>query len=331
MNLKNVAVVGASGAVGNEILKVLEKRSFPVRSIKLLASRRSKGQKLNFNGEKILIEELKPSSFKGMDIALFSAGGSRSVEFAPHAVKEGCIVVDNSSAFRMDNNTPLVIPEINSDVIKHHKGIIANPNCSTIILLMAVFPIYRLSKIKRIIVSTYQSASGAGHEAMEELIKQSRAYINNESIIKKVFPHQIAFNLFSHDSMIGDDGYNTEEKKMINEVQKILNNSKIKISATCIRVPVLRAHSESINLELENDLSLSAVKKAIDEFDGTKLVDDIEKNYFPMPLLASNIDDVLVGRIRYDYSTENGIALFTAGDQLLKGAALNAVQIAEKL
>ncbi len=327
----HVAVVGATGAVGHEFLKVLDQRDFPLKSLKLLASKRSAGKTLKFKGETLKVEELTEDSFKGMDIALFSAGGARSHDFAPSAVKNNCIVVDNSSAFRMASDVPLVVPEVNPQDIKTHKGIIANPNCSTIILLMGIYPIHRLSPIQRIIVSTYQAVSGAGILGIDELIDQSKNVLANKDTINDVFPHQIAFNLFSHDTPINDLGYNTEEMKMVNEVRKILHKPDMKITATCVRVPIVRAHSESVNLELEKKLSLDEVRQAIDDFDGSKMVDDREKNYFPMPMDADGQDDVLVGRIRYDLSSENGLALFIAGDQILKGAALNAVQIAELL
>ncbi len=331
MSGKNIVVAGATGAVGIEILKVLEKRKFPVNNIRLLASKRSLGNKLTFRGEEIKVEELTKDSFKGMDIALFSAGGSRSLEYAPISAKNNCVVVDNSSAFRMDEKVPLVIPEINPEDIKNHQGIIANPNCSTIILLMGIYPIYQLTPIDRIIVSTYQAASGAGAQAMQELIDQSEAYLHHKTIEKNIFPHQIAFNLFSHNTPIDENGYNTEEIKMVKEVRKILHNPDIKVTATCVRVPVLRAHSESVSLELQNRLGLNQIREAINQFSGARVVDDREKNYFPMPIEASGLDDVLVGRIRYDECFNNGLAMFIAGDQLLKGAALNAVQIAEKL
>ncbi|GMT49473.1 MAG: aspartate-semialdehyde dehydrogenase [bacterium] len=331
MGKYHVAVVGATGAVGHEFLKVLNQRNFPLKSLKLLASKRSAGKTLEFKGETLKVEELTKDSFEDMDIALFSAGGSISRDFAPHAVKSNCIVVDNSSAFRMESDVPLVVPEVNPQDIKTHKGIIANPNCSTIILLMGIYPIHKLSPIKRIIVSTYQAVSGAGVLGIDELIDQSKSVLANKDTINNVFPHQIAFNLFSHDTPINDLGYNTEEMKMVNEVRKILHEPDMRITASCVRVPIVRAHSESVNLELEKKLSLDEVRQAIDGFDGAKVVDDREKNYFPMPMDADGQDDVLVGRIRYDLSSENGLALFIAGDQILKGAALNAVQIAEML
>lgn len=341
--MQKLAIVGATGAVGKEFLRVLEKRRFPVSSIKLLASRRSVGKKLEFQKETVPIEELKKDSFRGVDLALFSAGAEISREYADKAVQSGAVVVDNSSAFRMEESVPLVVPEINPEKISEHSGIIANPNCTSMILLMGVYPIYRLSRVRRMVVSTYQAVSGSGIRALEELLNQSRDYLDelnqsngsNELNAKKhkptVFAHPIAFNLFSHDSTVGSDGYNGEEKKVMQECQKILGDSELKISVTAVRVPVLRSHSESVNLELEKKLSLDEIRESIRSFSGVKLVDYPEKNYFPMPLDASGRDEVLVGRIREDYSCENGISLFISGDQLLKGAALNAVQIAEQL
>jgi aspartate-semialdehyde dehydrogenase len=331
MTPKNVAIAGATGAVGAEFMSVLEKRNFPIKNIKFLASARSVGKKITFKGEEFPVEEMTKDSFKGVDIALFSAGASRSRDFAEAVVDAGCVMVDNSSAFRMDPTVPLVVPEINPEDVKWHKGIIANPNCSTIIMLMAVYPIYKLSRVKRIIVSTYQAASGAGAKAMEELKLQAADFLAGRPVKKEVLPHQIAFNLFSHNTKIGEDGYNEEEVKMIKESNKILHDADLKITATCVRVPVLRAHSESVSLETERKLELDEIRKAIAAFPGCQVVDDRDANYFPMPLDASGKDDCLVGRIRYDKALDNGIALFVCGDQLLKGAALNAVQIAELL
>ncbi len=331
MTPKNIAIAGATGAVGAEFMSVLEKRNFPIKNIKFLASARSVGKKITFKGEEFPVEEMTKDSFKGIDVALFSAGASRSREFAPYVVDAGCVMVDNSSAFRMDPDVPLVVPEINPEDVKWNKGIIANPNCSTIIMLMAVYPIYKLSRVKRIIVSTYQAASGAGAKAMEELKNQASDFLAGQSVKKEIFPHQIAFNLFSHNTKIDDEGYNEEEVKMIKESNKILHDAELKITATCIRVPILRAHSESISLETERKLGLDEIRQAISAFSGCKVIDDRAGNYFPMPLDASGQNDCLVGRIRYDNALDNGIALFVCGDQLLKGAALNAVQVAELL
>jgi aspartate-semialdehyde dehydrogenase len=300
----------------------------------LLASGRSAGKKMLFRGKEIEVQELTENSFEGINIGLFSAGATISRKFAPIAVRAGAVVVDNSSAFRMDPEAPLVVPEINPEDIKKHKGIIANPNCSTIILLMAVYPIHKINPIKRIVVSTYQAASGAGAVAMEELREQAAGYLRDEPVEPKVFPYPIAFNVFSHNSALDPEtGYNQEEIKMVKESIKILHDDSLLISPTCVRVSTFRAHAESIHLRLENPADLDAIRKALSEFPGVKVVDDRNRNYFPMPLEASGIDDVLVGRIRHDISSSDGreIELFCCGDQILKGAALNAVQIAEKL
>lgn len=334
MSQPKVAIVGATGAVGIDLIETLEKRNFPLSELRLLASARSAGKKLKYRGKEITVEELTEDSFEGIDIALFSAGGSISRKFGPAAVKAGAVVVDNSSAFRMDPDTPLVIPEINPEDAKKHRGIIANPNCSTIIMLMAVYPIHKINPVKRIIVSTYQAASGAGWAAMEELKSQARDILDGKPAQPKVLPYQAAFNVFSHNSSMDLDlGYNQEEVKMVKETHKILHDDSIRISPTCIRVPTLRAHAESIHLELENPADLDAIRNAIDSFPGAKILDDRQENRFPMPVDASGQDDVLVGRIRADYASTDRreIELFVVGDQLLKGAALNAVQIAELL
>jgi len=331
--MKHVAIVGATGAVGQEMIRVLEQRNFPVSKLTLLASKRSVGTKLGYKGQEIAVQELTEHSFAGVDVALFSAGATMSRQFGPAAVNAGAVVVDNSSAFRMDPGTPLVVPEINPEDIKLHKGIIANPNCCTIILLMAVYPIHRINPIQRIIVSTYQSASGAGAKAMEELKLQAADVLAGKAPVPSVFQFPIAFNVFSHNSGIDpENGYNGEELKVIEESQKILH-SALPISPTCIRVSTMRAHAESVHLLLQNPADLDAIRKAIDSAPGVKLVDDRAKNHFPMPLEASGKDEVLVGRIRKDIASRDGreIDLFCCGDQLLKGAALNAVQIAEQL
>ena len=327
----NVAILGATGAVGEEMLKILEERNFPVDKLVLLASSRSIGRKYKFKDRDLAVQELKEDSFKGIDIVLASAGGTISKKFVPFAVKEGAIVIDNTSAFRMDPKVPLVIPEINAGDIKKHKGIIANPNCSTIIMLVPIHPIHKFNRIKRIIVSTYQAASGAGAKAMKELEDQSRDVLEGRPARKEIFPHQIAFNLFSHNSAIGTEGYNEEEIKMIKETKKIFHDEKIKVAATTVRVPVFRAHSESITLELAEKPDLARIRKILEKAPGVKVVDDRGNNYFPMPLEASGKDDVLVGRIRKDLSSDKGLCLFVSGDQLRKGAALNAIQIAEIL
>ena len=327
----NVAIMGATGAVGEEILKILEERKFPIASLKLLASARSKGKKYRFRGREVVIEELKESSFDEVDIVLASAGGSISKKFAPIAVKAGAVVVDNTSFFRMDPKVPLVIPEINAGDIKKHRGIIANPNCCTIIMLVPLWPIHKAFGIQRIIVSTYQSASGAGAKAMQELEDQAREVLGGKTATKKVFPHQIAFNLFSHNSPVKGNGYNEEELKIIEETRKIFHEPKIRIAPTCVRVPVFRAHSESILLELKRPADPKKIRALLAKAPGIKIVDDEAKNHFPMPLEASGKDDVLVGRIRRDLSNPKAVCLFVSGDQLRKGAALNAVQIAEIL
>jgi aspartate-semialdehyde dehydrogenase len=331
MKPQNIAIVGATGAVGVEILRVLERRNFPVASLKLLASARSTGKTLEFKGRPYRVEELKANAFKGCDIAFFSAGATRSREFIPAAKAAGCVVIDNSSAFRMDPNTPLVVPEVNPQDLKKHNGVIANPNCTAAILAVAVYPIHKAVGIKRIIVSTYQSASGAGAAAMRELEDQTREYAAGQKIKKMVFPHQIAFNVFSHNTKVAENGYNEEENKVVEETRKMFHAPDLPIQPTCIRVPVLRAHSEAITLELDRPLSPAEARKILDKAPGVKVVDDPAGNHFPMPLEASGDLDVHVGRIRKDLSNPNGLVLFAAGDQLLKGAAWNAVQIAEEL
>jgi aspartate-semialdehyde dehydrogenase len=328
----HVAVAGATGAVGVEFLRLLEERPFPLSSLKLLASSRSAGKKVRFKGEDLTVEELTNQSFAGVDIAFFSAGGGRSKEFAPAATEAGAVVIDNSSAFRMDPAVPLVVPEVNGDAALKHRGIIANPNCSTIILLMALTPLHRLSPVKRVVVSTYQAASGAGAAAMQELEDQTRDVLAGKTATKECFPHQIAFNLFSHNTAIDDSGYNEEERKMIKETRKILDLPELAVTATCIRVPILRAHSESVNIEFAGKRpTVAEARAALTAFPGVRVVDDREANFFPMPLDASGIDETLVGRIREDLSNPNALDLFVCGDQILKGAALNGFQIAEYL
>jgi aspartate-semialdehyde dehydrogenase len=329
-----VAVVGATGAVGVEFLACLEQRNFPMKKLKLLASARSAGKTMTFKGQPITVEELTESSFKGIDIALFSAGGSISKKFCPIAAQAGAVAIDNSSAFRMDPTVPLIIPEINPEAVKQHKGIIANPNCSTIIAITPLWPIHKQNKIKRFIAATYQAASGAGAAAMEELRESTRAYLEGREYKNTVLPHPYAFNLFSHNTKIDPTtGYNEEETKMIKETKKIFGDNDIRISATCVRVPILRAHSEALTVECERPITPDEVRAILSKAPGVKIVDDIEKNYMPMPKDASGQDDILCGRIRTDISDPTGksFCMFVAGDQLLKGAALNAVQIAELL
>jgi aspartate-semialdehyde dehydrogenase len=327
----HIAVLGATGAVGVEVLTTLEKRNFPVGKLTLLASERSVGKKMKFKGEDHVVQAVNADAFKGVDITIFSAGATRSREFAPHAIKAGAVVIDNSSAFRMDPTIPLVVPEVNGDDIKNHKGIIANPNCCAAIMAMPLWPLHQKAKIKRVVVSTYQSASGAGAKAMEELEKQSRDVLAGKPAKKEVLPHQIAFNVFSHNTKIAENGYNEEENKLIEETRKMFHDPSIAICPTCIRIPVYRAHSESIMIETEKKLSVAEAREILSKAPGIKLVDDRKANYFPMPIEASGQDDVFVGRIREDTSSPNGLVMFVSGDQLLKGAALNAVQIAEYL
>ena len=327
-----VAIAGATGAVGVEFLRCLEERRFPLANLRLLASARSRGKMMTFAEREIEVEEMTKDSFAGIDIAFFSAGGSLSKEFGPIAAKAGAVVVDNSSAFRMDPAVPLVIPEINPDAIASHRGIIANPNCSTIIGIVPLWPIHRKNRIKRLIASTYQAASGAGAAAMQELAESTRAYLENRPYQNTVLPHPYAFNLFSHNSNMDPVTlYNEEETKMLKETRKIFGDPEIRISATCVRVPVLRAHSEALTFECERPITPAEVREMLCDAPGVKIVDDPVRNYFPMPKDASGQGDVLVGRIRQDTSDPTGhsISMFVAGDQLLKGAALNAVQIAK--
>src|SRR2546423_8787436 len=329
----NVAIVGATGAVGSEFLTVLAERNFPIKNLKLLASSRSAGKTIDFKGKSYTVEELSKDSFKDIQIAFSSAGGSISREFAPAAVSSGAVVVDNTSAFRMKDSIPLVVPEVNPEQIHKHSGLIANPNCSTIIMNVPVWPLHRANRVRRIIVSTYQAVSGAGAQGLYELEQQTKAYAAGSAIEKKLFPHQIVNNLFSHNTTIGANGYNEEENKMVNETRKIFGDAKIMVTATCIRVPIARAHSESINLEFERPITPQQVREILSKAPGVTIVDDREGNHFPMPLEASGQDLVLVGRIRQDISREDGrgIDLFVSGDQIRKGAATNAVQIGERL
>ena len=329
----NLAIAGVTGAVGQEFLQILEERDFPYDRLKMLASSRSAGKKIKFKSKEYVVEELTKNSFSRIDIALFSAGASRSKEFAPAAVEAGTVVVDNSSAFRMDPDVPLVIPEINPQAIAEHKGIIANPNCSTIIGIVPVWPLHKANPVKRMVVSTYQASSGAGQSAMLELENQTREVLAGKKPTCKAFKYQIAFNVFSHDSALGPNGYNLEEIKMVNETRKIFDCAEIAITCTCIRIPVFRAHCESINLEFTEAITPDQVRDLLSTAPGVSVLDDRENNRFPMPIDASGKDDIFVGRIRQDESVpENrGINIWVAGDQLRKGAALNAVQIAEKL
>ena len=328
---QHVAIAGATGAVGTEFLKLLEARDFPMKSLRLLASSRSAGSKLKFRGENLEVEELTPKSFKGIDIAFFSAGGSRSKEFAPHAVYSGAVVIDNSSAFRMDEKVPLVVPEINPKQAFEHQGLIANPNCSTIQMVVALNPIHRAANIQRVVVSTYQAVSGAGASAMEELKQQLRAWANDEPMKQEVFPTQIAFNLFPHIDVFQDNGYTKEEMKMVHETRKIMNAPNMQISATCVRVPVLRAHSEAVWVETEKPLSESEARELFEKEPGIVVQDERESGGYPTPWHITETQETYVGRIRKDISHPNGLTFWVVADQLYKGAALNAIQIAEVL
>ncbi|OLB15440.1 MAG: aspartate-semialdehyde dehydrogenase [Gammaproteobacteria bacterium 13_2_20CM_66_19] len=329
-----VAIVGATGAVGIELIRCLEERAFPLAELRLFASARSAGKTLRFRGRELPVRELTEDSFEGVQLALFSAGSGTSKRFAPLAVRAGATVIDNSSAFRLDPQVPLVVPEINPETLRGHRGIIANPNCCAIISITPLWPIHRVNRIRRLQLATYQAASGAGAAAMEELRESTRAYLEGRTYEPRVLPHPYAFNLFSHNTRIDPaTGYNDEETKVIQETRKIFGDGEIRVSATCVRVPVLRAHSMAITFECSQPITPARVRELLREAPGVKLVDDAERNYFPMPKDASGQDAILVGRIRNDISDPDGrsISLFVAGDQLLKGAALNAVQIAEAL
>ncbi|HEV2228713.1 MAG TPA: aspartate-semialdehyde dehydrogenase [Steroidobacteraceae bacterium] len=329
-----VAIVGATGAVGVEMIGCLERRRFPLAELRLLASARSAGRTLEFRGAPLTVRELTESSFEGVDLALFSAGSAISKKFAPLAVRAGAVVIDNSSAFRMDPGVPLVVPEINPLATRAHRGIIANPNCTAIISITPLWPVHQANRIVRLLIASYQSASGAGAAAMEELRESTRAYLEGRPYEQRVLPHPYAFNVFSHNARVDPaSGYNEEEIKVREETRKIFGDPELRVSATCIRVPVLRAHSVAIDFECQRPISPEEVRRLVGDAPGVKLVDDRERNYFPMPRDASGGDPILVGRIRQDVSDPSGrsIALFVAGDQLLKGAALNAVQIAEIL
>jgi aspartate-semialdehyde dehydrogenase len=329
----NVAVVGATGAVGNTMLEVLEERKFPINILRPLASERSLGATLRFRGKEIPVEVLDNHSFKDIDIALFSAGGTISERFAPIAAEAGAVVVDNTSAFRMHPEVPLVVPEVNSKDIADYKkqGIIANPNCSTIQMVVALKPLHDAAKIKRIVVSTYQATSGAGKRAMDELIQQTRALLSGEEVVAKKFPHQIAFNCLPHIDVFLDNGYTKEEMKMVKETKKIFGDDSINVTATCVRVPVLGGHSESVNVETKKPLSARDARALLEKAPGVTVVDDVEHNKYPLPLKCVNQDDVFVGRIRVDESQPNTLNLWVVSDNIRKGAATNAVQIAEIL
>ena len=327
----NVAILGATGAVGKELLILLEERQFPVAQLKLLASPRSAGTQHTFKGESIRVEEVSEASFRGMDLVLASAGGSVSKTWAQIAIQQGATVIDNSSAFRMDPKVPLVVPEVNPEAALHHQGLIANPNCTTILMCVAIAPLHRIHPIRRIVVSTYQSASGAGARAMQELEDQSRDLLQGKSAQPQVFRHPIAFNLFPHDSPIQPNHYCQEEMKMLNESRKILNTPDLRVTATCVRVPVLRTHAEAINLEFDQPFPVDQARQILAESPGVQLLEDWEQNRFPMPIDVKGRDLVAVGRIRQDISYDKALELWLCGDQIRKGAALNAIQIGELL
>ncbi|MDB6016545.1 MAG: aspartate-semialdehyde dehydrogenase [Pedosphaera sp.] len=332
MNQKpHVAIVGATGAVGVEMIKTLEKRNFPVGKLTLLASARSVGKKMPFRGQDIAVTELTKDSFKGIDIALFSAGGGISKEFAPIAAAAGCVVVDNSSAFRMDESVPLVVPEINASDVKRHKGIIANPNCTTAITLMALYPLHQAFSVKRIFASSYQAVSGTGAKAIEELERQVNQVVSGQTVTKEVYPHQIAFNVLPHVDSFLDSGYTKEEMKMENEGRKIMHHPAFRASVTCVRVPVYRAHSVAVSAEFDRPVTVEAARAVLRKAPGLDVVDAPEKKEYPLPLYAAETYNCQVGRIRMDCAMDNGLCFWVVGDQLLKGAALNAVQIAEVL
>ena len=328
----NIAIAGATGAVGFELIKILEERNFPVNEIRLLASSRSAGKKMTFNGQEITIQELTHDAFNGIDIAIFSAGGDISLEYAPSAVKAGAVVIDNSSAFRMDENVPLVVPEVNPEAVKQHQGIIANPNCTSAIAAVALWPIYKEFGLKKVIISTYQAASGAGAPGMNELIDGIKAGIEGKEIKNKIFTHPLPYNVIPHIDKFQENGYTKEEMKVTWETRKIFNAPDLALSCTAVRIPTLRAHSESIVVETEKPVTAEAVRELLAQADGVKLVDDPANNLYPMPMNAAEKWDVEVGRIRQNIIFgDHGLEFFISGDQLLKGAALNAVQIAELL
>ena len=331
MTLRNYAIVGATGAVGKELLQTMGDRELPVGELRLLASSRSAGQRIEFRGESLVVEELTAASFQGIDVALFSAGGETSRAFAPKAVAAGAVVVDNSSAFRMDPEVPLIVPEVNPEAIAGHQGILANPNCSTILLVMALAPLQVAAGLRRVVVSTYQAASGAGQRAMDELIEGTRAHLEGRPFAPEVLPHSLAFNLFPQVDVFQPSGYTKEEDKMLFESQKILGLPKLMIETTCVRVPVLRSHSEAVTVEFERPLSPAAAREALAAFPGVVVRDEPSRLEFPQPSQASGADPVYVGRIRASRIFDPGLAFWIVGDQLRKGAALNAVQIAELL
>ncbi|WP_022850093.1 aspartate-semialdehyde dehydrogenase [Limisalsivibrio acetivorans] len=327
----NVAIAGATGAVGETFLEILEERNFPIAKLKLLASKRSAGKKIKFKGTEYTVEELTHDCFDDVDIALFSAGGGRSKEFAPSAVKAGAVVVDNSSAFRMDDDVPLVVPEVNPHAVKEHKGIIANPNCTTIIMVVALQPLHAFSKVKKAVVSSYQSSSGAGAQAMEELMEQARQWTKGEKLTVDKFAHQLLFNVIPHIDSFQENGYTKEEMKMFNETRKIMGDKDVKVSSTCVRVPVLSAHSEAVTVTTEDEITVEKAKELFAAAPGIEVMDNPDNLEYPMPLFCAGDDTCYVGRIRKDLTDDNTLTFWVVGDQLRKGAATNAVQIAELL
>ncbi|APB33419.1 aspartate-semialdehyde dehydrogenase [Gloeomargarita lithophora Alchichica-D10] len=326
-----VGILGATGAVGAEIRQLLAERQFPVGELRLLASPRSAGQTLAFAGESLPVRPVSASELQNLDIVLASAGGSVSREWAPVAVQQGAVVIDNSSAFRLEPGVPLVVPEVNPQALQNHRGIIANPNCTTILLCVVIYPLHQAQSIQRVVVATYQSASGAGARAMQELLRQTQQILENQPATTEIFPYPLAFNLFPHNSPCNDQGYCQEELKMIQESRKIMGLPALRLTATCVRVPVLRAHSEAVNLEFSQPFPVAKAQEILGNSPGVELVENWQNNYFPMPIHASGKDAVLVGRIRQDLSHPCGLDLWLCGDQIRKGAALNAVQIAEYL
>src|SRR3981081_28990 len=327
----HLAIVGATGAVGTELLRLLEQRDFPVDSLKLFASARSHGKTLMVHDSQIPVETLTEEGFAGVDFALFSAGTSTARSFAPAAVKAGAVVIDNSSAFRMESDVPLVVPEINPQDAAKHRGIIANPNCTALITLMALYPLHKAFRVKRVIAASYQAVSGAGARAIAELEAQSRAHITGEEIKPEVFPHPIAFNVVPQVDQFLDSGYTKEEQKFLNECRKIMHHSTLRASVTCVRVPVFRAHSISVNAEFEQPVSLDRARDVLAQFPGLELFDDPTHHHYPMPINCAGKENCQVGRLRIDTALDNGLAFWVCGDQILKGAALNAIQIAELL
>jgi aspartate-semialdehyde dehydrogenase len=329
----HVAVAGATGAVGNEMLQILEEQEFPVASLKLLASSRSAGKTLDFRGESLHVEELRDDSFEGVDIALFSAGAAASRQFAPAAAESGCVVIDNSSGWRMDPEVPLVVPEVNPHAVADYrrKGIIANPNCSTIQMVVVLKPIYDAAGIERVVVSTYQAVSGTGKNAMEELTEQTRNLLTFQEVTPEVYPHRIAFNCFPHIGSFLENGYTEEEMKMVHETHKIMEDPNIRVSATTVRIPVFYGHSEAVNIQTERKLSAKEARVLLFQAPGVRVMDNPDERIYPMPSEAAGINDTLVGRIREDISIENGLDLWIVADNIRKGAALNTVQIAELL